>query len=215
MKPRILIAGIVIVIIIAVSAMLLMRPPREIHPEKTVVAKKVLSKGMGGLTLKMLNANNKQVFIKAKAFKSANTRSGICVGPLVTNNMKELSPGSYDIQLDTVPQKMHKGVNILDGKETIENIGCITGLLNVKVTNTKKKEAFYPVRIYYSKTKYVVASTAARRPVELLSGAYDVEIGTKPIQTKGGIKVNPGEETVVEIIDESAAAAAAPPAKGS
>lgn len=166
---------------------------------KTAVVKKTFSEGMGGLTIRVLNAGNKPSALRAKAFRSVDSRSAIYAGPLVSNKTREFAPGSYDVELDTVPQKIYKGIRISAGRETVEDLGCVTGTLNVKIMNAKNKAASYPISVYHPKTSNMIIATMANRPLELLAGTYDIEIGVLPKVIETAVTVEPGKEKTLNL----------------
>lgn len=154
---------------------------------------------MGGLTIRILNARNKSAALKAKAFRSVDSRSAVYVGPLVSDKTLELAPGSYDIELDTVPQKIYKGIRVSAGQETVEDLGCVTGMLNVKAMNAKNKIASFPIRVCHPKTNNKIITAMANRPLELLAGTYDIEIGVLPKIMETAVTVEAGKEKVLDL----------------
>ena len=167
--------------------------------EKAPAAEKTFSKDMGGLTIRTLNAGNRPAALRAKLFKAVDPGSAVYAGPLVANKMRELAPGSYDIELDTAPQKIYKGIKVSAGRETIEDLGCLTGILNVKIMNAKNKAASYPIKIYHVDTGEMVIAVMTNRPLELLAGTYDIEIGTLPKILEAGVVVEPGKEKALDL----------------
>lgn len=163
------------------------------------LAKKVISKDKGGLTVKITDYKKKELSLKARAFKVIDAKSSRYVASFVTNRMQELSPGNYDIEIDTIPQTIYKNVGVDKGREKVEEIGCITASLNVKILNAKKKEAYYPVRVLYSKTNDVVASATTNRPIEIASGVYDIDVNTLPRQLKKDVKVESDKEMILDL----------------
>jgi len=161
--------------------------------------KKTFSKDMGGLTVKALNTKNKEVSLKGRAFKSIDSKSSIFFAAFASGKMVELTPGTYDIELDTIPQKIFKNINVSKGKETIADLGNVSGLLDIKALNSKKKNAANPVRIFYAGSNIVVATTVTNKPIDLAASAYDIEVGTLPPQPKKEIKVENGKDTVVDL----------------
>ncbi|MFA6141721.1 MAG: hypothetical protein WC738_00300 [Candidatus Omnitrophota bacterium] len=162
-------------------------------------AKKAISKDMGGLTVKIQGANKKTMNLRIVAYKVTDKKSSIYAASLVPNNMQELLPGVYDIQIDTIPSMIYKSVQVSVGKETIEDLGVVTGTINVKLLNSKKKDAFLPLRILYHKSVVMVSPGVTNRAIELLPGKYDLDIGTLPRQTKKGVDVVAGKEAVIDL----------------
>jgi len=94
--------------------------------------------------------------------------------------MLELVPGTYDIEVDTVPQKIFKNIKVDQNKETVEDLGCVMGSLIIKTANAKKAAAFYPMRILYTKTNDMVTAYMTNKVIDIVPGVYDVEIGVSP-----------------------------------
>lgn len=161
--------------------------------------KKVFSKDMGGLTVKVATAKNKDAMLGVRAFKVIDKRSSEFAAGFNSNRMKELAPGNYDIEIDTVPQKLYKDITVNKGKETIEDLGSITGAVDVKALNAAKKNASLLVRILYPKSSISVTTTTTNRSVEILPGVYDIEIATMPRQVRKDVKINAGNETVIDL----------------
>jgi hypothetical protein len=159
--------------------------------------KKVISKDMGGLTVKIIDSKGKDLPVRVRAFKSSDARSSMYSASFGSNRMQELAPGSYDIEIDTVPQKMYKNINVQKGKETVESLGCATGALIVKAMDSQNKEGRYSVRVFYPGTNTVVAAGVCGRPMEIIGGMYDVEVGTMPKQVKKGAVIETGKDMLV------------------
>lgn len=157
-------------------------------------AKKAIAKGKGALNIKILDSKNKEMLLRARAFKVVDRRTSVYSATLSTNRTQELTPGAYDIEIDTIPQKICKDINVSEGRENIEDLGHITGSVNVRAVDSKGKEASYPVRIFYAQSNEVVTSTVTNRALEIVPGMYDVEVATYPRQLKKGVKIDPGKE---------------------
>ncbi|MCX5677859.1 MAG: hypothetical protein NTY76_02000 [Candidatus Omnitrophica bacterium] len=166
---------------------------------KAPAVKKVFSKDMGGLNVQVLNARSKSAPLRAKAFRSVDSRSAVYIGPFVLNKTQELAPGSYDVELDTAPQKIYKGIRVSAGQETVEDLGCVTGILNIKTMNAKKKAASYPINVYHPKTGNAIISTTTNKPLELLAGTYDIEIGLLPKVAEAGVVIEAGKEKILDL----------------
>ena len=162
-------------------------------------AKKALSKGMGGLTVKIQESNNKPRYLRLRAFRSEGGNSSAFITAFGSERMQELPPGTYDIEIDTVPPVLYKNVNIAEGKETLKDIGVITGLLNIKALSSKNKESSLPIRVMYPKSNFMVSAMIANRPAEILPGTYDIIIETSPKQKKEGVRVESGKTTTVDL----------------
>ncbi len=162
-------------------------------------AKKVISKGKGGLTVKILNSKNMEIPMKVKAFKIIDVRSSVYTASSVGGRMQEVAPGTYDIEVDTVPQKIFKNIKVARGKENVENLGCVTGSLIIKTVNSKNTAAFYPMRILYPNTNDMVTAYMTNKAIEIIPGVYDIEIGILPRLYKKGIKVDAGKEVIVDL----------------
>ena len=161
--------------------------------------KKMISKGKGALTLKILNAKNIEIPLRVKAFKVVDSRSSVYSASTVGGRMQELVPGTYDVEVDTVPQKIFKNIRVNEGKETLEDLGCITGALTIKTVNSKKALAYYPLRVLYGKTNEMVTAFMTNKTLEIVPGVYDIEIGVSPRQYKKDVKVDAGKETIADL----------------
>ncbi|MDD5428048.1 MAG: hypothetical protein PHI58_02295 [Candidatus Omnitrophica bacterium] len=206
---------IIIVAVIAVAAVLALvfvrscavmkkgakrSPAAAVKSEKAKVpAKKTFSKGMGGLTVKAKGSNNRPQFLKMRAFVSDGKGSSVFVAALTAGRMQELLPGTYDIEIETTPAKIYKDIRVNEGKETVEDLGPVTGSITVKALNSKKKEVFLPVKIMYPRTNYIAASIMTNRPAEIASGVYNINIETFPHQIKNGVKIEKGKETIIDL----------------
>lgn len=162
-------------------------------------AKKVFSKGRGGLTVKLLNSKGVDIPMRIKAFRVADQRSSVYAASSVGGRMQELASGAYDIEVDTVPQKIFKNIKVEQGKETVEDLGCVTGSLIIKTVNFKKTAAFYPLRILYPKTGDMVTAFMTNKVIEIIPGTYDIEVGISPKILREGVKVDAGKDVVVDL----------------
>lgn len=161
--------------------------------------KKIISKGKGALTVKILNSKNAEIPMRVKIFKVTDPNSSIYTASTVGGRMQELLPGAYDIEIDTVPQKIFKNIKVNEGKETVQDLGCVTGALIIRTINAKKAPAYYPLRILYGKTNEMVTAFMTNKTLEIVPGVYDVEIGTSPRQYKKDVKVEGGKETIADL----------------
>jgi len=166
---------------------------------KKAAAQKVISKGKGALTVRIFNSKNVEIPIKIKAFRVIDARSGVYMVSSVGGRMQEVTPGTYDIEVDSVPQKIFKNIKVAEGKETIEDLGCVTGSIIVRTTNAKKAAAYYPMRILYSNTNDMVTAYMTNKTMEIVPGVYDIEIGTSPRLYKKDVKVAPGKEVIIDM----------------
>lgn len=166
---------------------------------KAAPAKRVISKGKGGLTVKILNSKKTEIPLKVRAFKVIDGRSSVYAASTVGGRMQELAPGTYDIELDTVPQKIFKNIKVAQGRERVENLGCVAGSLTIKTVNGKQVAAYYPIRILYPDTGDMITASMTNKAIEIAPGAYDIEIGTSPRQYKKNIKVEGGREAIVDL----------------
>lgn len=161
--------------------------------------KKAISKGKGALTVKILNAKNIEIPMRIKVFKVLDSRASVYSASTVGSRTQELLPGSYDIEIDTTPQEIFKNVKVNEGKETMEDLGCVTGALTVKTINSKKAPAYYPLRVLYGKTNEMVTAFMTNKTLEIIPGVYDIEIGTSPRQYKKDVKIEAGKETIADL----------------
>jgi len=166
---------------------------------KKTAAQKVISKGKGAITIRIVNSKNVEIPMRIKAFKTIDGRSSVYAASSVAGRMQEVTPGTYDIEVDSVPQKIFKNIKVAEGKETIEDLGCVTGSIVVKTTNAKKIPAYYPMRILYSNTNDMVTAYMTNKTMEIVPGTYDIEIGTSPRLYKKDVKVGSGKEVTIDM----------------
>lgn len=164
-------------------------PPRQ----------KIVSKGKGALTVKILNSKNMEVPVRIRAFRAIDGKSSVYTVSSVGGRMQEVAPGTYDLEVDSVPQKIFKNIKVVKGKETVKNLGCVTGSVIVKTANARKTAAYYPIRIFYSGTGDMITTYMTNRAIEIVPGIYDIEIGTSPRIYKKKVKVTPGKETIIDM----------------
>ena len=221
MKNKNLVIGVAVAALVLIVALVIMKPvaarkapaqaaaPSAQKAVKAVPAsagkavpaakKPVISKDMGGLTVKLLNAKDKEVSARVRAFKMIDGKSGVYVSSFRTNIMQELVPGTYDIEVETMPSKIYRGINVPKDREATEDLGRVTGSLEVKALGGNKKPATYPVRVLQVKTNLPAASIVANKPIEIVAGVYDIEIGSAPRQVKKDVRIDAGKETVIDI----------------
>jgi len=161
--------------------------------------KKMISKGRGALTVKILNSKRVEVPVRLKAFKSVDKSSSIYMASFVAGRMQELTPGDYDIEIDLVPQRIYKGIRVSEGKETVQDLGCLTGALYIKTVNSKKAVAPYPIRVLYPKSGEMVMAFMTNKSMDVAPGVYDIEIGTSPRIIKNNVKVESGKENIMDL----------------
>ena len=162
-------------------------------------AKKVISKGKGALTVKILNSKKIEIPVRLKAFRAVDNDSSVYIASFVAGRTQELAPGDYDIEIDSIPQKIYKGIRVSQGKETVEDLGCLTGSIYVKTTNSKKAAAYYPIRILYPKSGEMVTAYMTNKSLEITPGVYDIEIGISPRQYRKNVKVAGGKEAILDL----------------
>lgn len=164
-----------------------------------VPAKKMISKGKGALTVKILNSKKVEVPVRLKAFKALDRNSSVYMASFVAGRVQELAPGEYDIEIDLVPQRIYKGIRVSEGKETVEDLGCLTGALYIKTANSKKAIAPYPIKVLYSKSGEMVMAFMTNKSMDVAPGIYDIEIGTSPRMYKNNVKVEAGKENIMDL----------------
>ena len=162
-------------------------------------AKKVFPKGRGGLTVNMLNSKNIEVPIKYRAFKVVDGKSSVYAASSVGSRMQEMASGTYDIEIDTVPQKILKDIKVPEGKEAVESLGCVTGSLVVKAVTGKHTPANYPIRIINPKTGDMITAYMTNKTIEIIPGLYDIETGITPRLYKKDVKVEAGKEAALDL----------------
>ncbi len=162
-------------------------------------AKKTFSKGKGGLTVKVLGSGQKALNLRVKAFRVVDNDTSVFSSSLTSNRMGELNPGNYDIEIETLPAVITKGVKVVKGEETVKDAGILTGAINIKALTAKKKPAAFSAQMTDSNTGYSVATTAVNRPIEIISGAYDIRLETTPPYFMKEVKVESGKETAIDL----------------
>ena len=164
-----------------------------------ILTKKVFSKGMGGLTVKVKGSNGKSQNLRIRAFNVDSKNSSVFVAAFSTERMQELLPGTYDLEIETIPNKIYKNVSVGKGEETVQDLGAVTGSINIKALNSKKKEAFVIAKIVYPKSNLIVTAVTTNRPVEIVPGVYNIELETLPRQIKNDVKIEGGKDTVLDL----------------
>jgi len=216
MKPKNLVVAIVIAVV-ALTVIFIAKPFKPTGAAKkaaqvpakqdkikgkaavTIPEKKVFQKGMGGLTVKTKSSKGGDVGLRVKAFRSDGSSSSVFVSAFSSARMQDLPSGTYDIELDTVPAKIFKNIKVSEGKETVEDLGALTGAINVKALNSKKKEMYVLFKVAYPKSNLVVATATTNRPLEIIPGVYNIETATLPPQVKNDVKVGGGKETTIDL----------------
>jgi hypothetical protein len=166
---------------------------------KKAAAQKAISKGKGALTVRVVNSKNMEIPMRIKAFRAIDAGSSVYATSSVGGRMQEVTPGTYDIEVDSVPQKIFKNIKVSEGKETVQDLGCVTGSVIVRTTNAKKAAAYYPMRILYANTSDMVTAYMTNKSLEIVPGVYDIEIGTSPRLYKKNVKVVPGKELIIDM----------------
>ncbi len=200
----VLIAGLIFIVKSAGSKKTVKKPDAAVQKAgkgkaQGVPVKRQLSKDMGAFTVKVMNTKGKEVYIRMKVFKVTDAKSSLFVTSMTSNRMQELAPGVYDIEMETVPQRIYKNIRVVGNKEIVEDLGCPTGSIMIKVLNSKKREASYLTRLLYPKSNVMVTAVPTNRPLEVVPGIYDVEIETLPRQVRRDVKIAAGKETVFDL----------------
>lgn len=162
-------------------------------------AKRVFGKGVGALTVKIVTSKGAPVPVRMKAFKSFDQRSSVFQALIPSNISQELPAGTYDLEIESVPQRLVKGVVVPAGKDTVLDLGCLTGSLVVKAISPANKPASYAVKAMVPGTRTVTAATQANKALEIGPGVYDIEIGTVPAILKKDVRVDAGKEQAIDI----------------
>ncbi len=173
-------------------------------PVKAVVkneadVKKVYAKGNGAINIQVKGSKGSPLNIGVKAFRSDGKDSSVFAASLFSGRTQELSAGTYDIELDTVPSKIYKNIEVKDGKATIRDLGSVTGSINVKALDSKKRNIPAGISLFYPGSKNVVAAGMANSPCEIVGGEYDIEIAITPKQLRKGVKIENGKETIIDL----------------
>jgi len=70
----------------------------------------------------------------------------------------------------------------------------------VKTADENKKDIRSSIRITRSDTNEMVGPVSSNKSIELGKGVYNIEVLSVPKQTKKDVKIDLGEESVVEFI---------------
>lgn len=166
---------------------------------KAPLAKKTFTKGMGGLTVNIKGSGERQIPVKVRAFKIGDKNIGVYITSFTTNRMQEILPGTYDIEVDTAPQTIYKGITVSADKETVKDLGQVTGSITVKALNSKKEEASMAVRVMHAGSSFLAATIPTNRRVDIMPGNYDVNIEMTPRIVKNNFKIETGKENVLDL----------------
>ena len=211
MSKKKVIAGIIVIIAFVGLILLVKAVASKASAKKTALpaaqakkdlkkaVKKIISKGKGALAVRIVNSKNVEVPMRIKAFRAIDGKSSVYAVSSVGGRMQEVIPGTYDIEVDTVPQKIFKNVKVAEGKETIEDLGCVTGSIIVRTLNAKKTAAYYPMRVLYPGTNDMVTAYMTNKIKEIVPGVYDIEIGASPKLYKKDVKVGAGKEVIIDM----------------
>lgn len=216
MKGKLVMVGLVAVVaavlaIIFITKSTVKKEAKKVVPavakqaagKPALAAPKKLSKDMGGLIVKISNIDKKDAYIKIKAFRVDDQRYDVYAASFLSNNLQELLPGTYDIEIDTIPQVIYKNIKVALDKVTVEELGHVSGALVVKAVDDKKKEVRYSVRVLQPKTGSLLIAGFTNKPIEVVAGNYDLSIETLPTQFKRGVDIEKGKKT--EVVLEYAA----------
>lgn len=165
----------------------------------TAPEKRTFTKGMGGLTVKIKGSGDKPLRLKIRAFSADGNNSSVFANTFTSERMQELASGTYDIEIETTPVKIYKNIAVREGKETVHDLGAVTGALNIKALNSKKKEAMILTKVTSPKTNTVATVMMTNKSAEIVPGVYNIEIGTNPKQVKNDVKIEAGRETLLDL----------------
>ena len=168
-------------------------------PAAAIPAKKIFQKGVGGLTVRVKSSSDKYQNLRIRAFNADNKNSSVFIAAFNTERMQELTPGIYDLEIETTPAQIYKNVTVGEGKETVQDLGAVTGSVNIKALNSKNKEASIPVKVMRQKSNLMVAAFTTNKPLEIVPGVYNLEIETLRYQTKNDVKIEAGKETMLDL----------------
>jgi len=163
----------------------------------------------GSIFIKTLNAKKAPAYYPVRILDSGTSDM---VTAYMTNKAMDIVPGTYDIEIGTSPRQYRKNVRVISGKEAVIEMGCVVGSLVVKTVDGNGRNVRSNVKITKADTNEIVSSTASNKPIDLGKGTYNIEVLSSPKQSKKGVSVNLGEESVAEFI-VTAPAAQKKPAK--
>lgn len=162
----------------------------------------------GNLTVKTLNS---QKAATSYALVITASKSGNPVVSVSTNRAVDIMPGSYDIDIGTMPKLVKRDIRVEAAREAVLDLGCVTGALLVKAIDENGADVRQGVTISKADSKEAVAKGQTGKTIELLPGTYAVEIMTTPRQAKKEIAVVAGERVAVDYIVSSLKPAPAAP----
>ena len=212
MKKKSIITIGVILAVAAAAAILVMDKATSGKPVKKTMpkvlgamrptpapAKKAIPKDKGLVTVRIVDSKKKEMYFRIRAFRSIDSRSSIYESSFVANKAQELEPGNYDIEIDSIPQKLYKNIAVTRGREKVEDLGSITGSINIKALDARRKDARYSINMHYPKSNIIVMAGTTNKSLEILPGTYDIEVATSPRQWNRNVLVSAGKETVIDL----------------
>ena len=197
MKNKVIVLAVAVAVA-ALAVFLIIRSSSSKNM-KTAKAKKTFQKGMGGLTVKVKNSSGKPQYLGMRIFRAEDKKSGIFITVSTSEKMQELSPGRYDVEIDTVPPKLYKDIDVSEGRERVESLGAITGTLYVKALDSKKKEFVLPIKTTRPGPGSFAALITANRNAEFAPGTYNLEIATVPPQARNGVHIDAGKAALINL----------------
>lgn len=166
-----------------------------------------LSQMVGSIDVKVSGPAGKANPYKVKVVQE---KSAVAVASGSSLKPIDIVAGTYDVQIESLPKQIIKGVRVEPGRAAPVDIGS-TGSLRVKVVDDAGKEAKVPVRIRKAGGEFV-ASWTSNKPLDIMPGAYDLEIGAAPADLRKDVRVSAAEETIVEAAAKAAPAPVSAPA---
>lgn len=209
MRNKNLLMAVIVIVIFLIGALVVGRLQGKKGPvQKPAVAKsvkdkaqpkKVFAKGMGSLTVMLQDSKGKPMALRIQAFRTDGSKISNHILTSATGRAMELPAGTYDVVFDTSPAVMYKGVRVSESVEKTEDAGCMTGSVFVRARDAKMKEARYAVRVRLPNLGSSIAAGSSNRPIEVMKGVYDIEVGTTPVRIFKGVKVTACKETGLDI----------------
>ena len=173
--------------------------PQTIYKNITVSEGNETVKDLGVMTgaiiVKAINSKEKDMMASIRMMYP---KSNFLAAVAVTNRQMEMIPGVYDMIIETMPRQTKNNFKIEAGKVNVLDLGVVSGALIVKAVDENKKAVRMGVRVKSVGTNTAIASMVTNNAIELIPGAYDVDILSKPVQAKKDIKITAGKDTVIE-----------------
>ncbi|MBZ0253472.1 MAG: hypothetical protein K8I02_09045, partial [Candidatus Methylomirabilis sp.] len=173
--------------------------PERITTEFTIVEGRttlVRLGGTGSVGFRLLGPDGKEIDTFAYV---QDPKSGDTVGTVEKGKTLEVSPGVYDLEVQTQPAPiLRKGVRVEAGKRTIETVKAV-GRLDLDIRGAEGAKVRTHAYITDLSTGDTQGTMNAGHGADLLPGKYRLEIQTIPPIIRESVVVKAGETTHVRV----------------